>query len=80
MTTASDKPVTYTNRNVTVDSNGNPVQNLTYISEPLGNPAIEGCGWPQFEFEQIVGNGEYVLKRKLGWGLSSNIWLAYDQT
>ena len=80
VTTASDKPVTYTNRNVTVDSNGNPVQNLTYISEPLGNPAIEGCGWPRFEFEQVVGNGEYILKRKLGWGMSSSIWLAYDQT
>ncbi|KNZ72230.1 Dual specificity protein kinase lkh1 [Termitomyces sp. J132] len=76
---ANEEPATYTNRHVSVDSNGNPVQNLTYISEPLGNPAAEGCGWPRFEFEQVIGKDRYVLKRKLGWGMSSSIWLAYDQ-
>ncbi|KAG6899035.1 hypothetical protein C0993_001507 [Termitomyces sp. T159_Od127] len=79
MTTDSSESVTYKNRHDSVDSNGDPVQHLIYISEPLGHPAAEGYGWPRFEFEQVVGKGQWVLKRKLGWGMSASIWLAYDQ-
>ncbi|KAG6883738.1 hypothetical protein C0993_004157 [Termitomyces sp. T159_Od127] len=79
MVIVSIESTVYTNRHFTFDSNGNAVQHLVYISEPLGHPAIEGYGWPRFEFEQVVGEGQYILKRKLGWGMSCSIWLAYDQ-
>ncbi|KAG6886875.1 hypothetical protein C0992_001877 [Termitomyces sp. T32_za158] len=79
MSTASGEIATYANQRFSFDSDGTRVQSFTYVSEPLGNPAIRGFGWPRFEFEQVVGMGQYVLKRKLGWGMSSSIWLAYDK-
>ncbi|KAJ3810442.1 kinase-like protein [Lentinula lateritia] len=47
--------------------------------EPLGLPGSEGYGWPQLEFGERIGPDlRYELKRKLGWGMSSSTWLAYD--
>ncbi|KAG6876074.1 hypothetical protein C0993_005712 [Termitomyces sp. T159_Od127] len=79
LATDSESPVTYTNQRFSVDSNGDIVQFLTYISEPLGQPPQYGYGWPRFDFEQAIGDGEWIIKRKLGWGMSSSIWLAFDQ-
>ncbi|KAG6899294.1 hypothetical protein C0995_006400, partial [Termitomyces sp. Mi166 len=79
MATDSELPVTYSNRHISVDSNGNAIQTLTYVSEPLGNPPEYGYGWPRLDFEQAIGKDQWIIKRKLGWGMSSSIWLAFDQ-
>ncbi|KAG6895867.1 hypothetical protein C0993_009016 [Termitomyces sp. T159_Od127] len=49
-----------------------------FTSEPLGLPATQGFGWAKIEFDQVLCDGEWVIKRKLGWGMSSSIWLAFD--
>ncbi|KAH0581560.1 Dual specificity protein kinase lkh1 [Termitomyces sp. J132] len=71
--------VNYANQHISVDSEGNTIQTLTYVSEPLGNPPEHGYGWPRLDFEQAIGGDEWIIKRKLGWGVSSSIWLAFDQ-
>ncbi|KAG5351593.1 hypothetical protein C0989_005672 [Termitomyces sp. Mn162] len=73
----SKKP---TNRHVSIDAEGNRITTFTYVSEPLGNPPEHGYGWPRLDFEEVVGRGEWIIKRKLGWGISSSTWLALDQT
>ncbi|KAG6871592.1 hypothetical protein C0993_003079, partial [Termitomyces sp. T159_Od127] len=68
-----------TNRHVSIDAEGKKVEKFTYVSEPLGNPPRLGYGWARLDFEEVVGGGIWVIKRKLGWGMSSSIWLAFDQ-
>ncbi|THU76920.1 kinase-like protein [Dendrothele bispora CBS 962.96] len=51
---------------------------FTFNSEPLGMPASGGHGYAYLDFGQVVG-GQYIVKRKLGWGLTSSSWLAFDQ-
>ncbi|KAG6895468.1 hypothetical protein C0992_001115 [Termitomyces sp. T32_za158] len=68
-----------TNRHVSIDAKGNKVRKFTYVSEPLGNPPRLGYGWARLDFEEVVGEGGWVIKRKLGWSMSSSIWLAVDQ-
>ena len=48
------------------------------FSEPIGFQASQGYGWPRLEFEQVM-HDQWIIKRKLGWGMSSSIWLAFDQ-
>ncbi|KAK7450132.1 hypothetical protein VKT23_013014 [Stygiomarasmius scandens] len=60
--------------------NVNAVAEFKFESEPLGMPAASGQGYPYLEFGQAVGDdGRYVIRRKLGWGLTSSIWLALDR-
>ncbi|KAK0187959.1 kinase-like protein [Armillaria mellea] len=56
------------------------VGKLTCVEEPLGLPAKEGYGWPHLKFNESIGpDNRYVISRKLGWGMSSSIWLARDK-
>jgi serine/threonine-protein kinase SRPK3 len=68
----TDPSSTLTNKQVTID--------LFFLEEALGIPCSEQCGWPRFKFEDSIGpEGRYQLKRKLGWGLGSSVWLALDK-
>ncbi|KAG5725237.1 Dual specificity protein kinase lkh1 [Termitomyces sp. T112] len=54
------------------------IKKYACFSEPLGFQASQGYGWPRLEFEQVIKD-QWIIKRKLGWGMSSSIWLAFDQ-
>jgi hypothetical protein len=63
------------------DSDGEELVPLRFAEEPLGCPAADGYGWPQLDFGEVIGPGNrYTIVRKLGWGVSSSVWLAMDQT
>jgi hypothetical protein len=50
------------------------------IEEPLGIPAADGHGYAQFDFGQTIGpENRYKVVRKLGWGMYSSIWMAFDK-
>ena len=67
------------NQHFSIDPEGKQVVDLTFASEPLGMPAIEGYGWACFDFGQRVGKDDrYTIARKLGWGMHSSTWLARD--
>ncbi|KAJ3925812.1 MAG: kinase-like protein [Lentinula lateritia] len=67
------------NQHVSVDKDGKNVVDLSFVEEPLGLPGLEGFGWPQLEFGERIGPDlRYEIKRKLGWGMHSSTWLAYD--
>ncbi|KAE9396570.1 kinase-like protein [Gymnopus androsaceus JB14] len=37
------------------------------------------CGWPQFDYGDTMGiDGRYTIRCKLGWGMHSSTWLAFD--
>jgi hypothetical protein len=75
--TAVDEPK---NVHYSVDPSGKTVMDLSFASEPLGLPALEGYGWPQFQAGESIGpEKRYLLSRKLGWGMSSSTWLSRDQ-
>ncbi|KAK7458732.1 hypothetical protein VKT23_009732 [Stygiomarasmius scandens] len=54
-------------------------QKFSFNSEPLGTPASSGYGYAYLDFGEAIGGGRYIVKRKLGWGLTSSSWLAFDQ-
>ncbi|KAF8651833.1 hypothetical protein AX16_004633 [Volvariella volvacea WC 439] len=61
------------------DEEGKPSVEFSFVEEPLGLATDDGCGWPDFQFEEAIGpEARYVLKRKLGWGAESSVWLARD--
>lgn len=69
-----------TNKHLSVDANGDTQVDLSFIEEPLGIGKQEQAGWPRFKFEDAIGpEGRYIVKRKLGYGMNSSVWLAYDQ-
>ena len=75
--TAVDEPK---NVHYSVDPSGKTVMDLSFASEPLGLPASDGYGWPQFQAGESIGpENRYLLSRKLGWGMSSSTWLSRDQ-
>ena len=75
--TAVDEPK---NVHYSVDPSGKTVMDLSFASEPLGLPASDGYGWPQFQAGESIGPEKcYLLSRKLGWGMSSSTWLSRDQ-
>jgi hypothetical protein len=68
-----------TNRRVYIDSNGEEVIHIEFFEEPLGMTAADGQGYAQFEFGEIISKIErYIILRKLGWGMNSSVWMAYD--
>lgn len=76
----SPEGITYANERVTVDAEGNQLVELVFASESLGMPAQDGYGWPQFDFNERIGqNNRYAIVRKLGWGMHSSTWLAKDR-
>lgn len=65
---------------VSIESEGETVVDLTFVSEALGVPASLGYGWAQFDFGDRLGQDDrYKVTRKLGWGMHSSIWLAHDE-
>ncbi|KAJ3897945.1 kinase-like protein [Lentinula edodes] len=67
------------NQEFYVDKDGTSRVDLSFVEEPLGLPGSEGYGWPQLEFGDKIGPDlRYEIKRKLGWGMNSSTWLAYD--
>ncbi|KAF5380301.1 hypothetical protein D9757_007937 [Collybiopsis confluens] len=67
------------NQEVSFDEDGTSRVSLNFVEEPLGLPGSKGFGWPQLEFGQKIGPAlRYEIKRKLGWGMNSSTWLAYD--
>ena len=42
--------------------------------------AEQGHGFPWIEFGDVMGPDErYKVVRKLGWGMNSSIWMAFDE-
>ncbi|KXN84886.1 Serine/threonine-protein kinase SRPK [Leucoagaricus sp. SymC.cos] len=69
-----------TNQHISVQPDGKVMIDLIFTEEPVGMPASEGYGWPQFEFGEVFGPDQrYVIVRKLGWGMFSSTWMARDQ-
>jgi hypothetical protein len=55
-------------------------RNMTFFEKPLGLSGSDGYGWPRFVAGDLIGpGGRYCLTRKLGWVMSSSVWLARDQ-
>ena len=67
-------------------SNMNPSANekqdiprFTFSEEPLGLPASEGFGWFQGGPGLTLGpDSRFKLQAKLGFGMTSSVWLARD--
>lgn len=77
-TDASPVPLT-PNQHWTIDPHsGERVVDFEFIEEPLGMPSDIGCGFPYFEFGDLLGE-RYKVLRKLGWGLNSSTWLVEDE-
>ncbi|KAE9388756.1 kinase-like protein [Gymnopus androsaceus JB14] len=67
------------NVHLSVDSNGNPVHDLSFTSESIGMSVKNKCGWPRFGYGDTMGlDGQYTIRCKLGWGMHSSTWLAFD--
>ncbi|KAG1855329.1 kinase-like protein [Suillus subalutaceus] len=53
---------------------------LNFVEEPLGIPADQGHGYLRVEFGgSIDPEKRFKIIRKLGWGMNSSIWMAYDE-
>jgi hypothetical protein len=63
-----------------VDAEGVEQVDLEFIDEPIGVPADKGHGFARFDFGDTIGpEDRYKIVRKLGWGLNSSVWMAFDE-
>ena len=63
-----------------VNSEGVELVDLEFIEEPLGVTAEQGHGFPRIKFGDVIGpDKHYEVVRKLGWGMNSSIWMAFDK-
>jgi hypothetical protein len=54
--------------------------NLKFIEEPLEVSMDEGHGFLRIEFGDTMGpDHRYRVVRKLGWGMNSSVWMAFDE-
>ncbi|KIJ33395.1 hypothetical protein M422DRAFT_35508 [Sphaerobolus stellatus SS14] len=54
-------------------------ETLTFPEEPVGIPASEGFGYLEVDIGDTIGpEMRYRIVRKLGFGRSSTVWMAYD--
>ena len=68
------------NKHVSVNPEGIELVDLEFIEEPLGVTAEQGHGFPWIEFNDALGpDKHYNVVRKLGWGMNSSIWMAFDE-
>ena len=67
------------NKHVSVNPEGIELVDLEFVEEPLGVTAEQGHGFIQIEFGDAIGpDKRYKIVRKLGWGMNSSIWMAFD--
>lgn len=68
------------NKHLSVDAEGNTHVDLEFIEEPLGISAEQGHGFLRVEFGDVIGPDRgYRIIRKLGWGMNSSVWMAFDE-
>jgi hypothetical protein len=68
------------NKHLSVDAEGNTQVDLEFIEEPLGLSAEQGHGYLRIEFGDLIGpDHRYKVVRKLGWGMNSSVWMAFDE-
>jgi hypothetical protein len=68
------------NKHVSVNADGTTLVDLEFVEEPLGVTAEQGHGFLRIEFGDAIGPGKrYKVVRKLGWGMNSSIWMAFDE-
>ena len=69
-----------TNKHVSVNAEGIELIDLEFVEEPLGITAEQGHGYLRIEFGDALGpDNRYRIIRKLGWGMNSSIWMAFDE-
>ena len=67
------------NKHVSVNPEGIELVDLEFVEEPLGVTAEQGHGFIRIEFGDAIGpDKRYKVVRKLGWGMNSSIWMAFD--
>jgi hypothetical protein len=67
------------NKHVSVSPEGIELVDLEFVEEPLGVTAEQGHGFIRIEFGDAIGpEKRYKVVRKLGWGMNSSIWMAFD--
>ena len=68
-----------TNKHVSVTPEGIELVDLEFVEEPLGVTAEQGHGFIRIEFGDAIGpDMRYKVVRKLGWGMNSSVWMAFD--
>ena len=68
-----------TNKHVSVTPEGIELVDLEFVEEPLGVTAEQGHGFIRIEFGDAIGpDKRYKVVRKLGWGMNSSVWMAFD--
>ena len=68
------------NKHISVNAEGLKLIDLEFVEEPLGVTAEQGHGFLWIEFGDAIGPGKrYKVVRKLGWGMNSSIWMAFDE-
>jgi hypothetical protein len=69
-----------TNKHISVNAEGIEHVDLEFVEEPLGVTAEQDHGYLRVEFgDAIVPDKRYKIVRKLGWGMNSSIWMAFDE-
>ena len=72
-------PLPPSNKHVSVNPEGITLIDLEFIEEPLGVTAEQGHGFIRIEFGEAIGpDNRYEVVRKLGWGMNSSVWMAFD--
>ena len=67
------------NKHVSVNPEGIELVDLEFVEEPLGVTAEQGHGFIRIEFGDAIGpDMRYKVVRKLGWGMNSSVWMAFD--
>ena len=67
------------NKHVSVNPKGIELVDQEFVEEPLGLTAEQGHGFIRIEFGDAIGpDMRYKVVRKLGWGMNSSVWMAFD--
>ena len=61
------------------DQASGPLERQRWPEEDFSSTADEGGGFYPVRLGETFDNGRFVIKRKLGWGGFSSVWLARDR-